>query len=161
MDTGLNSLITPPFLLNVTLRPEHFKRAQEMPGSELRTGQNSPVTLAIRDKLRERDISHAKVCAVHCALGSYTELWGPSNIKDERPLFKAEHPKELVEAYEFGFPADAMKFQLEFHALDNDTAYRSQMQMSGSVIHRIYNWIKLRLFFHLFAACLIASYSNS
>ena len=107
------------FTLNIAVRSKHVARAQAIYQIErTQTVSNSPVALAIRDKLIEQNISFSKVQTIHSplSLGSYTML---HNVPFDGQLyaFRAEHPQALLDAYQNGMSTNGLNFQLTFHCI--------------------------------------------
>lgn len=107
------------FTLNVVLRSEHVARAKvicQIEGQQ--TVSNSPVALAIRDKLIEQNILFSQVQTVHSPLnfGSYTKLYDVP-FDGKLYTFQAEHPQALLDAYQTGISTDGLNFQLSFRCI--------------------------------------------
>lgn len=111
------------FSIDVTVRIEHCSRSQQMAKLEaLRIGypeplltiENSPVALAIRDRLQALGVSCFALYVVQGQnIGSYTELYIPCEDKERLYLFQAKHPEELRDAYS-GSTKAPLEFKLDF-----------------------------------------------
>lgn len=144
MKNDLNLSLRQSFSINVVLRPEHCRRAQLIGKLEAKTCENSPVALAIRESLQERNIPHSTVYAVHDDnLGSYTKLYVPA--REKTFLFQAEHPIELVNVYKRGLDEyDALEFELEFLPIGEVSEPNFTQFRGKALLHLVYNWIAKR-----------------
>ena len=123
------------FTLNVVIRPEHVARAKTICQIErMQTVSNSPVALAITDKLIEQNISFSKVQTIHSPLnlGSYTKLYDVP-FDGKLYAFQAEHPPALLDAYMTGISTDGLAIQLTFRCIsetepDQDSTRLDKLQ---------------------------------
>ena len=112
-----------PFSIDVTVRIEHYSRSQQIAKLEalkigypepLVTIENSPISLAIKDRLQMLGISCFALYVVQDRyLGSYTEMYTPYEDVGKLYLFQAEHPREIREAY-IGSTKAPLEFKLDF-----------------------------------------------
>lgn len=140
MNNELDSPLVKSFLLNVTLKAEHARRAKLIAKLETIDVTKSPVALAIRDRLGELNIAVSTIQSVHCELGSYTKLLDVP-IAGKLYLFQAEHPKKLIDAYEHGMRGEVLEFQLEFRCMRECTDPPQSQFSMYSLLNRIYDWM--------------------
>lgn len=111
------------FSIDVTVRIEHYSRSQSIAKLEalkigypepLVTIENSPIALAVRDRLQALCIPCFALYVVQDQnIGSYTELYTSYKNKGKLYLFQADHPKELRDAYSGSILAPS-EFRLDF-----------------------------------------------